>query len=232
MIILRLWAFGLLCASPTFAASKAVENPVFAYTHLLPSPYTMPAGRLVLGTDIAFGLFDSVQVSSNVIRDIYKTYNAQIKVQVYDSHPFALAVTGGWEFYNLRSLDSGNPDLDITILSPGLVAAVGLGDSVAWFVGGNKSIFNVPVNFSGVTSSSFLRGTVAQSDLTWAYLASGKKGISNVVAVGASYDVDYKLLGVGLSHYWGGFRVGFHYYPKAESNPVLPLITGSTVVNL
>lgn len=217
--------------SNAFASSKMVENPVFAYTHLLPSPYTMPAGTVVLGTDVAVGILDSVQIGTGLIRDIYGTYNAQLKIQLFDSKSFAVAATGAVEYYNLRTLSDLNPDLDITILSPGFVASVGVLDSLAWFVGGNKNFVNVPVNFSGVSSSSFLRGTLAQSDLAWAYGLSGKKGISNVIAAGASYDVDYKLWGVGISHYWRGFRVGFHYYPKADTQPVLPLITGSTVVN-
>lgn len=212
-------------------ASKKVENPIFAYSHLLPSPYTMPAGKAIFGTDVAFGITDSIQIGTSLIRDLYRSYNAQIKFELFDSKFFSFALIGSWEFYNLNSFSTSNPDLEVTIYSPGFVMGLPLARNLGWLIGASKNFVNVPLNFNGVSTSSFIRGTLVQSDLSWAYLDSKKDSGGNVLAVGTTYDLDYKIWGYGLSHYWQGFRIGFHYYPQADDQKLLPLITGSTVVN-
>lgn len=219
-----IFSFMILASPHAFAGAKAVSNPLFSYTHMLPSPYTMPAGVLYIGTDAAIGVTDFMEVGTSIIRDVYQTYNAGVKFQLIDTPSFAAGLTGSWVSYT-------QSNQQITILSPGLVTAYGLSDSLAWYLGGNVNFTNVTVNYSSVATSSLYRGTVLDSDIAWAYSGKKKNSMGNVLAAGVTYDVSYNMWGVGLSHYWGGFRLGFHYYPTASTYPIYPLISGSTVVN-
>ena len=42
----------LLLAGSAEAKPSRVDNPLLGYTHLLPSPFTAPGGRMVIGTDL------------------------------------------------------------------------------------------------------------------------------------------------------------------------------------
>lgn len=220
-------------ASTRRRAAVEVENPLFAYTHLLPSPFTLPAGRLVLGTELVFGVTDFLQIGTNLVRNFYQNYNAQLKASLVDSPEFALALTGGLEYFNPRSLSGLNPDVWIRSYLPGLVAGFELLPRVGIFVGGNLNFSQTDVPSDELNRSGFFRGALLQSEINWAYNPPVKKrgvGLGNVVAAGMSYDLTYRLLGLGLSHHWPGFRLGVHYYPGAENFRWLPLINGGAVV--
>lgn len=226
--IFALIALLTLTTTDLQAGAKSVSNPLFSYTHILPSPYTMPAGKIYIGTELAIGITDFMEIGTSIIRNFYQTYNAQVKLQLVDSASFATGITGSWVSYALGTQQ-------VTIWSPGVVTAFGLAESLAWYLGGNMNFTNITINYSGVTTSSIQRGTAINSDLAWTYSRkSSKKGnstIGNVLAAGVTYDLDYRMLGIGLSHYWNGLRIGFHYYPTASTYPVYPIISGSTVVD-
>ncbi len=227
-----LLSFVLLAASVAPArASSDVENPLFAYTHLLPSPFTLPAGRLLLGTHVAFGLTDFLQVSSDVLRDIFKVYNAEAKISLLDYQEFALALTLGLEHYNYHDIDDRNPDLGVTTWQPGAVTSFAILPTLAWFWGANLNISNSTLKTSGIQTSGYVTGAVLESDLSWAYNPK-KKGVGNVLSGGVSYDMTYSILGVGVSHHWRGLHVGIHYYPNADQYRVQPIITGGAAVDL
>ncbi len=218
-------------------AAEDSENLLFAYSHLQPSPLTMPGGRLSLGTQIAWGVTDFLQVGTDVIRDVSKIYNANAKLSLVETPEFALAATGGWEHYNLRDISSSNPDASITSWLPGLTMANAIGDQLALFYGGNINLTDYKINTDGIQDSGFLRGASLGSDLSWAYNPpsegnTSRRGIGNVLSAGATYDITYKLLGVGLSHHWPGFKVGFHYYPGASKNRWLVMIAGGMSMDL
>ncbi|MGE4232406.1 MAG: hypothetical protein AB7F43_03670 [Bacteriovoracia bacterium] len=218
----------------TFSAhTKAAENPVFGYTHLMQSPLTLPAGRLVYGVDTAMGLTDFLQVGTNVLRDFFRIYNANAKLSFIDSKTFAFALTGGFETYNLKDLSDSNPDTRFTSFLPGLVMAFALAEPVALFLGGNWNISNPQPVTTGIVKSGYLRGANVSADLSWAYNPPSKKlkGVGNLVSMGMSYDITYKLFGVGLSHHWRGFHLGAHYYVNADKNKWLPIIAGGGVVD-
>lgn len=221
-----------MAAEPALAARRVeVENPIFGYTHMLPSPFTVPGGMLLVGTDVVLGVTDFFQVGTNVIRDFYQSYNGNIKIALLDAPGFAFALTGGIEHYNYRNFDSTNPDVWVTSYQPGAVVAIGVLPTLGWFVGSNLNFTDQPLITDGIVNSGYFRGATLQSDLAWAYYPpTKKKGLGNVVAVGTTYDVNYKIFGVGLSHYWPGFRLGVHYYVNADENKFLPLISGGTVV--
>ena len=218
-------------------AAEDSENLLFAYSHLQPSPLTMPGGRLSLGTQVAWGVTDFFQVGTDIIRDISKIYNANGKLALVETPVFALAATVGWEHYNLRDISVFNPDASISSWLPGLAMANAIGDQLALFYGGNLNLSQVTVNTDGLQSSGYLRGASLGSDLSWAYNppsggSSARRGIGNVLSTGVTYDVTYKLVGVGLSHHWPGFKVGFHYYPGASRNKWLVMVAGGMAVDL
>lgn len=212
-------------------SSSRRENPLFGFTHLLPSPYTLPAGRLVLGTEMAFGVTDFFQVSTNLLRDFYKIVNVSGRLSIIDFPTFAFALTYSFETYNLHDVSSANPNVSITSHQPGAVASFGLMDDLALFVGANLNVTNYQVNTSGLQTSGYVRGATIGSDLSWAY-SHTKRKFGNVLSPGWTYDVTYKVYGIGLSHHWPGFRLGIHYYPNAKENRLLPLISGGAVVDI
>jgi hypothetical protein len=220
----------LLTASGAHASSS-VENPLFGYTHRLPSPFTVPQGHLVLGTEVAYGVTDFLEVGTSVINDAYKVFNAHAKVALVDYPEFAFGLNLEWEHYNIRDFALGNPDLAVNSWMPGAVGAYAILPELAVFLGGNLNITSTELQANGVSRSGFVRGAQAGSDVSWAYNPKKKKskkggGIGNVLSAGVSYDFNYKLLGFGLSHHWPGFHLGFHYYPAAEYTPFQPIIAG------
>ena len=221
--VLALSAWGL--------EARAVENPLLAYPHLLPSPFTLPAGRIVLGTDAAFGLTDFFQIGTSLIPDIYQVFNANAKLAVLDYPDLAAALTLGWQTYDLHDIDATNPELRITSWNPGLVVGYELLPHLAHFVGGHLSFSNVTLVTDGITTSGYVQGVLGESDLSWAYNPR-KKGVGNVLSGGVTYDFTYKIIGFGFSHYWPGFHLGIHYYPNATHYRVQPILAGGAAFDL
>ena len=213
--------------------ASEVANPVFGYTHLLPSPFTMPAGRLAIGTDVALGLTDFLQVGTGLIQDIYKVFNANAKVSLVDIPDFAFAVTLGYETYNYQDIDPANPDLRVNSWLPGGVAAFAVLPRVALFVGGNLNLSSTKLITNGIATSGFVTGGRVESDMTWAYNSPKKKSrsVGNAISGGVSYDTDYKLFGFGISHHWPGFHLGFHYYPNATNYKLQPILAGGVAMD-
>lgn len=223
---------------------RAAQNPIFGYPHLLASPFTLPAGRLIIGTEAALGVTDFLEVGTSVLRDFYRIYNASAKLSLVDFEGFAFAVTGGFETFNYRDIHPTNPDLTVTSLLPGAVAAFELLPRFAIFAGGNLSYTKENLRSSGIETSGYIRGARLESDFAWAYnppgaSGSGKRasaapvrGVGNVLSGGLSYDVTYGLVGTGISHHWPGLHLGAHYYPNADRYKLQPIIAGGAVVDL
>jgi hypothetical protein len=225
-----------LLVRPGARPAQASEglNPVFSYTHLMPSPFTLPAGRLVFGTDVALGITDFFQVGTSLIRDVYKFYNVGAKASLVDTQEFALAATLGFQTYNLNDIDPRNPDFKVTSWMPGLVTAFELAPRLALITGGNLHFSQADLRTDGIETSGYAQGAHLGADLAWAYNpSSGKKRVSqNAFAVGATYDTTYQVYGVGLSHHWPGFQLGIHYYPNASQYRVMPIIAGGGALTL
>jgi hypothetical protein len=237
VLSLALTSIHALAAPPegrrAYSAASEDENPtnpLFSYTHLLPSPLTLPTGRLALGTDVAYGVFNSVQVGTGLLRDIYQVYNANLKINLINLHSFSLAAHVSGESYNYHDLDSSNPDLKIFSWRPGLVAGYEIMDDVVGFVGGNLNYSRQTLQTSGIVTTGYLQGAEGEYDLAWAYY-HGKHGSVNVLSGGATYDFTYKIYGFGLSHYWHGFRIGAHYYPNADKYKLQPILAGGAAVD-
>lgn len=196
---------------------------------MLPSPFTLPAGTLVYGTDLALGLTDFLQVGTNLWLDLGRVYNANVKASLIDQPVFAFALTGAYQTYNLSDFSALNPDVQVQAYQPGAVAAVELLPSLAWFVGGNLNFTQRTLTTQGVQTSGLVQGARGETDLTWEYSGGGsgkRKRQGNALSAGVSYDFSYKLYGVGLSHHWPGFHLGVHVYPDASENKVQPILAG------
>lgn len=242
------------CFSSVLPFSKArasdYNNPLFAYPHLLPSPFTLPAGRFVIGTSSAVGLTNFLQVGTNLIRDFYKVFNANAKLSMFDFDVFALALYVEGQTFNLNDISDKNPDVRVYSLMPGIVTSYALGESLALFVGGNWSYTQVKVRYNDIVTSGFVHGAAGEVDLSWAYSGPKKadsekeaptkkrapssvsRGPGNVLSVGTTYDFTYRIYGVGISHHWPSLQLGIHYYPNAEKFQLQPIIAGGAVIDI
>jgi hypothetical protein len=222
---------GLTGGSAAFGSDRM--NPLFSYTHLLPSPFTLPAGRLALGTGVAYGITDFLQVDTNLLADIYKFYNAEAKLALVDAPEFALALNVGYENFNYRDIDPTNPDVRVSSWLPGVVTAYEILPRLAMFTGANLNFTKTNIDNSGVRTSGYVTGARAEQDVSWAYNPpSGKHSVGNVLSGGLSYDFTYHIYGVGFSHHWPGFHVGIHYYPNADKYRVQPILSGGAVIDI
>lgn len=221
----------LVFSAETVKPVHAAENPMFYYTHMLPSPFTLPAGRLVLGTYIGLGLTDFFQVGTDALRDFYKVYNVDGKISFLDFYEFAAAFTVSYQHFNYKDIDSGNPDVTIDSWQPGITTGYALDKYLSFALGANLNLTSAKVSTNNIKTSGFVRGVSSEADLSWAYNPK-KKSIGNVISTGASYDFTYELFGIGISHHWPGFHVGFQYYPSASKNKIQPILTGGAVVDL
>src|SRR3990172_10717144 len=100
----RAWS-NLAVAACLWAAAAARADgpsPVFGYTHLMPSPLTLPAGRLSYGTAFSFGVTDFLQIGTDVVRDAYGVLNANAKIGLVAREGFAAALTLGFEKFNFK----------------------------------------------------------------------------------------------------------------------------------
>jgi hypothetical protein len=226
----RLWPL-LLLPLALARGAEAYENPLFAYTHLLPSPFTLPGGRLMLGTEIAYGVTDFLQVGSSLIHDVYQVYNADIKLSFLDFEEFAAALTLQYEWFNFHDFSSRNPDLSVSAWMPGIVVGYAIGPQLAHFVGLRLNFASQTLNTDGLVVTGYATGAEAESDLSWNYNPK-KKSLGNALSGGVSYDITYKLLGFGVSHHWPGFHLGFHYYPNASDYKLQPILVGGASIDL
>ncbi len=211
------------------AASAAIEpeeprgtevNVAFAYTHLLPSPFVLSQGTWVLGTSVAYGLFDFLQISTNVARTFRQQWNIQAKVPLIEYPTFVASAFVNYELYNPSNIDVSNPDVWLRRWLPGIVTAYELNPDMAIFFGGNFNFGNdsAPV----LTTSGYLRG--AQVNAEWSYLynpVSSRLG-NNAISVGVKYDLTYEMFGFGFTHHWRSFEAGLHY-TFADRERFLPI---------
>jgi hypothetical protein len=215
----RYFAAAVLGSVP---AAHAVENPIFGYTHLLPSPFTLPAGKFMVGSTVGLGVTDFIQVETNLIADAYQVFNGRVRASLLDFPGFAGGVSLGYH--------NANPSLTLSSWMPGAVVGIEVLPDVALFLGGNLFYANVdPSSNAGIQSSGFLQGSQIESDISWAYNPHKQK-LGNVLSAGLTYNTTFDFYGVGFSHHWRGFQLGIHYYLNATNLKVLPIASVGAVV--
>lgn len=206
-----------------FASEHA--NPLFGYPHILQSPFTMNAGSLFVGSQIALGVTDFFQVGTDLVRVLNDVINANAKLSLLDTEAFAMAFVAGYETYNYRSYAPSNPDIRIHSFQPGLVMAYQMADpSFACFNGLTFNVSEVRLQSEGIEKSGYIKGTQVGMDCAWEYNPPAKARVGNVLAAGVNYDFNYGIYGLGLSHHWPGFQLGIHYYPLAQKYRILPIV--------
>lgn len=207
------------------------SNPIFAFTHLLPSPLTLPAGRLEIGSGVAYGLFGWAQVGTDLVGDIYQIFNLDAKVKLIDYPRFTLGADAVFETFNYQSFNSANPDLRVNAWLPGLTLGYEVAPRLAVFVGANLNVTHEQIP-SVLQTSGYVHGAQLETDVSYAYNPPPESGyLGNVVAAGYTYDMTYRISGIGISHYWRGFKLGIHYYLNANQDRILPIIGVGTVVD-
>ena len=222
----------MMVACPSFVRAEEEPydnyNPVFGYTHLAPSPFTLQAGKVVFGTDVTVGVTDFLSVGTGLLRDAFQFYNANAKVSLASTSDFACALTFTAEAFNYDTISSNNPNYTVVTYQPGAVAAYAIIPNLAVFAYGDLSLSHPDPITSGIDTAGYVSGSLIGSDVSWAY-SPGKKRIGNAVSAGVTYDLTYQIFGFGVSHHWPGYQVGLHYYPNATQYKVQPILAGGYV---
>ncbi len=184
-------------------------NVAFAYTHMLPSPVNLPKGTLVVGSTLAYGAMDSLEFSTNIIRDVQKQWNVQAKVPLIEYPTFMTTAFVDYQSTNSSYFEETNPTVRLARWQPGLVTAYEIDDNMAFFLGGNFDFGKSSPEV--MTTSGYLKGARLQADWSWLYNPSNSKLAHNALAAGMTYDLTYNMLGLGLTHHWRAFQLGVHY---------------------
>ncbi len=204
---------------------QAVENPLLNHTHLLPSPFTLPAGRVMIGSLTGIGITDFFELQTHLLANFYNAYNLQLRASMIDSPTSAASLSIGFSYMNFSS------NQHISAWLPGGVVGIEIAPHLAFFFGGNLFLSNLPSTSQSVQTSGFLQGGQIETDLSWAYDVKSNR-LGNVVSMGFTYDTTFQFYGFGLSHHWMGFHLGIHYYPNVNENHVQPILSGTATVDL
>lgn len=195
-------------------------NVAFPYTHLLPSPFNLGKGDWVFGSSVAYGVFDALELSTNIVRTVQQQWNIQAKVPLIEYPTFMATAYVAFESTNPHSIDDGNTDYRLNRWQPGVVTAYEIADDMAFFLGGNFDFGaeSIPVT----TTSGYLKGARIEADFSWLYNPQSSRLGNNAISTGVTYDTTYEMLGFGLTHHWQSFSLGLHY-SLADRSRFLPI---------
>ncbi len=200
--------------------SRGSVNAAFPYTHLLPGPFSLPQGSWVLGSSVAYGVFDSLELSSNIYRTTQQQWNLSAKVPMIEYPTFMATAFVSYESFNPRTFSDFNPDVRITRWQPGIVTAYEIASNMAFFIGGN---FNFGTEAPKVTKTTgYIKGARAEVDWSWLYNPQSSRLGNNALSTGFTYDFTYELFGFGITHHWNAFTLGVHY-TFADESRFLPI---------
>jgi len=195
-------------------------NVAFPYTHMLPSPFNLGRGEWVFGSTFGYGVFDALELSTNVVRLAQQQWNIQAKVPLIEYPTFMATAYVAFESTNPHSIDDGNTDFRLNRWQPGIVTAYEIADDMAFFHGGNFDfgVESIPVT----TNSGYLKGARLEADFSWLYNPQSSRLGNNAISTGVTYDTTYEMLGFGLTHHWQSFSLGLHY-SLADRSRFLPI---------
>jgi hypothetical protein len=202
------------------AARSDEVNAAFPYTHMLPSPFNIPRGSYVFGTSFAYGVFDSFELSTDVIRTLNQQWNFRAKVPLIEYPTFMASAFVDYNTFNAHHFDESNPDEWTKRWQPGLVTGFEITPDIAFFLGGNFNFGKTtqPVN----TTTAYLHGAQANMEWSWLYNPSTSRLGNNAISLGISYDFTYSMFGFGFTHHWKAFDLGLHYV-FADRTKFLPI---------
>ena len=215
----------------SFERALAAENYLFGYTHLLPSPFTIPQGQIAVGTTTGVGVTPFMDVETNLISDFFQIYNARARFSLFDNRQFAIGAYLGYQMVNLNNLAPANPSVTLSAWMPGATVAVEVLPAVAMFFGVQLFYPNMNIINSEIDSSGYLAGAQVETDVSWAY--NPHQGhAANALSGGITYNTTFSFYGLGISHHWPGFQLGIHYYPNAQNLKVLPIFSAGGALNI
>jgi len=210
---------------------KRSDKPVqtsLATTHTLPSAFVIPGGTVILGTTMGIGLFDIIDITTNLFLNFNSVFNVQSKVSLWSNEDFGLAVYAGYMSQSIRTqyLNTANglietKNTNVTAVQPGGVFSYRLHPRLVGHFGVSTNIQNPSVAKSDLEKKTgYLRGTVLNKEFAF--------GLSRTVALaaGGSYDFKYDIPGAGASLHIGGFQIGAHYFFNVAEGSVMPIIGG------
>ncbi|MCC6277451.1 MAG: hypothetical protein IT289_06005 [Oligoflexia bacterium] len=215
--------------------SQGPSQLSLAPTHVLPSVFIIPGGQIILGTTVGIGLFDVLELTSNLYLDLNSVFNVQAKVSLYQSNDFGLAVYGGYlsqsvktQVYDTASASLLNRTITSTAFEPGVVASYRIFSRMTGHLGVKHVVRNPEIKKADLEEKSgFISGTTVNKEFTF--------GLNRTLAlaVGGSYDLTYDIPGAGASLHIGGFQIGAHYYFNVKTGAIMPIIGGSysTTIN-
>lgn len=215
-------------ASESSRSESDAPHAAFAYTHGLPSPMNIPGGTYVIGTNVAVGVTDFLQLSTNVLRDVTRYWNIQAKVPLIEFPTFIASAFVNWDTFNLNNFDETNPDQRITAWQPGIVTGYEMTDDMAFFIGGNFNATSTDIIRENIRTSGFAHGARVNFDWSWLYNPPSSRLADNALSAGVNYDLTYKHLGFGITHHWPTFQFGLHYVLNADRYRVMPILNVSS----
>ncbi len=202
------------------AARSDEVNSAFPFTHLLPSPFNLPHGTWMFGTSVGYGIFDFLQISTNVAHLIQQHWNVQAKVPLIEYPTFIASAFVDYESFNPYHDDATNPDAWVKRWKPGLVTGYEITPDIAFFLGGNFAFGKTALPV--VTTSGYMSGAQVNMEWSWLYNPSTSRLGNNAISLGIKYDFTYSMLGFGFTHHWKAFEAGLHY-TFADRQRFLPI---------
>jgi hypothetical protein len=220
-------AVAALCISTSAVNAEAANEGSsstlsLSITHLLPSAYVIPSGELVIGTDLAMGLFGVADVSTNLYYDAVSVYNVSAKISLWQGHDFAAAIFATYTSQNINTLDPSTGQTvqtSTSSIAPGGMFSYRILDDVAGHVGASFVNRTPAISKSDLPQkSAYIHGTTLYKEFSF--------GLSSdfALVVGGTYDATYDYWGAGLSLHLSGVEVGAHYFFNVAEGQWLPIL--------
>lgn len=193
-------------------------------THMLPGVYVIPSGRVILGTSVGVGLFNFMELSTNLWLDLQQVFNASAKISLFSNNDLGLAVWGTYTNQTVQTYTSaGNTtNTTLTSLTPGFTFSYRLLDTIVTHFGASMAIQNPTVTKASLSQRT---GLIQGNVLYHEYGLRMTDVLS--LAPGVTYDTTYDIWGLGATLHVGSFQAGAHYYFNVSTGAFLPLIGGS-----
>lgn len=218
-----------------FQRRKPAYQVSMGYTHLLPSPYVMPGGQLVLGTTAAYGIMDVAELSTNLYLDFQEVFNVSVKANLLNEPLYALAVYASYYRRPIRTIvvDATAPlgtrtdTVSSNAVTPGAVFSYRLRNRWVGATGFSYSINSPSVSKAELQErTAFVSGLQFVQELTYGF------NENLALSGGVSYDATYDITGIGASVHLGNFQIGAHYYLNVVKGSIQPIIGGNFSTSL
>jgi hypothetical protein len=187
----------------------------------MPTGYTLNKGEFTVGIGtLGFGLFDQVQISTNILLYLFQVYNGDLKIQFYNSGSFSLAAGLDMNYINLKVYGE---DTGFTSLSPYIALSPKLSDNTTLHLSGRYSFFQGDTDIGDADVEAVSIGTSLSAGIEHS-LSSKTKFLTE-----AGYDATFDGFRIGGAVLFGGkkfrLKLGINYFkPKGTGGFTIPVI--------